>query len=42
MAIFLQRREQDGSVTLYAEDTKELLCDILDQKMVDYKRFNDN
>lgn len=39
--VFLQRRERDGSVILYQDDIKELLNDILDQKMINYKH-NDN
>jgi hypothetical protein len=41
-AIFAQRRDGDGSVTLYSEDQRALLDDVLSIKLFAKGSFNEN
>jgi hypothetical protein len=40
--VFAQRKEATGEVTLYPEDQLELLHDILNSRLFNYTKINEN
>ncbi len=40
--VFAQRKEATGEVTLYPEDQAELLHDILNSRLFNYTKINEN